>query len=302
MKTIKIKTKEGWVPLYETYLKSCMRKENNLSDVQDISQSLENLGLSGDSVESHSHDSRYLPMLQKLEDKIKTDITDINNKVFVKDVAEKNGTVTVTNSLGKSNKIALVKTVNNKEPSVYTGNVDIDVSGKVKSVNGIGPDIAGNISISGVPVGTILSYAGSAAPEGFLICNGAEVRRRNYSKLFKAIGITYGSGDGSTTFNLPNLVDNRFVEYSTNIGYKKDAGLPDIEGTTATSNDFYYYPDIFRGAFHFNGLREDARCANDRDGSSVTSIKFNASKSNPIYGSSDTVQPKALTLNAIIKY
>ncbi len=56
-----------------------------------------------------------------------------------------------------------------------------------------------------VAIGTITPYGGITAPNGWLICNGAAVSRTTYSELFAAIGITYGSGDGSTTFNLPDL-------------------------------------------------------------------------------------------------
>ena len=58
---------------------------------------------------------------------------------------------------------------------------------------------------SGVPVGTIVQYAGSIAPSGWLICDGSAVSRTTYAALFAVIGTTYGAGDGSTTFNLPNL-------------------------------------------------------------------------------------------------
>lgn len=55
------------------------------------------------------------------------------------------------------------------------------------------------------PAGVISMYAGSTAPSGWLICNGSAVSRTTYSRLFSAIGTTYGAGNGSTTFNLPNL-------------------------------------------------------------------------------------------------
>ena len=48
-------------------------------------------------------------------------------------------------------------------------------------------------------------YAGSVAPSGFLMCDGSAVSRSTYSDLFEAIGTTYGAGDGSTTFGLPDL-------------------------------------------------------------------------------------------------
>lgn len=55
------------------------------------------------------------------------------------------------------------------------------------------------------PSGCVMSFAGTAAPTGWLECNGNAVSRTTYSALFAAIGTTYGIGDGSTTFNLPDL-------------------------------------------------------------------------------------------------
>ena len=55
------------------------------------------------------------------------------------------------------------------------------------------------------PSGSIMMYGGSSAPTGYLLCDGSAVSRSTYSDLFTAIGTTYGTGDGSTTFNLPNL-------------------------------------------------------------------------------------------------
>jgi len=58
---------------------------------------------------------------------------------------------------------------------------------------------------SAVPVGTIVAYAGTAPPDGWLICNGSEVSRTVYANLFATIGTLWGNGDGLTTFNLPDL-------------------------------------------------------------------------------------------------
>jgi len=54
-------------------------------------------------------------------------------------------------------------------------------------------------------IGGILPYGGPSAPAGYLLCNGAAVSRSTYAALFAIIGIAYGVGDGSTTFNLPDL-------------------------------------------------------------------------------------------------
>lgn len=54
-------------------------------------------------------------------------------------------------------------------------------------------------------VGAILPFAGSTIPDGFLVCDGSAISRSDYSDLFEVIGTTYGAGDGTTTFTLPNM-------------------------------------------------------------------------------------------------
>ena len=69
---------------------------------------------------------------------------------------------------------------------------------------------AGAITITALTLlspGIVTPFAGSSAPTGWLLCNGSAVNRSVYADLFAIVGTTYGAGDGSTTFNLPNLVD-----------------------------------------------------------------------------------------------
>lgn len=56
-----------------------------------------------------------------------------------------------------------------------------------------------------MPIGSMLIWTCENLPAGWLLCDGTAVKRTNYKDLFKAIGTTYGNGDGNTTFNLPNL-------------------------------------------------------------------------------------------------
>lgn len=59
----------------------------------------------------------------------------------------------------------------------------------------------------GIPVATVLTWAGGSGrpiPAGWLLCDGAAVSRTTYADLFREVGVTYGNGNGSTTFNLPN--------------------------------------------------------------------------------------------------
>lgn len=65
--------------------------------------------------------------------------------------------------------------------------------------------IAGGSSSGGPAPGAILPYGAGSAPTGYLLCDGSAVSRSTYSDLFTAISTTWGAGDGSTTFNVPDL-------------------------------------------------------------------------------------------------
>ena len=60
-------------------------------------------------------------------------------------------------------------------------------------------------NIASVLVGSILSYAGQSVPDGYLICDGTEISRTTYTNLFNVLGTAWGSGNTTTTFNLPDL-------------------------------------------------------------------------------------------------
>jgi microcystin-dependent protein len=62
-----------------------------------------------------------------------------------------------------------------------------------------------NATFIGTPIGSITAFGSSTAPGGWINCNGAAISRTDYSALFNVIGTTYGVGNGSTTFNLPQL-------------------------------------------------------------------------------------------------
>ena len=66
---------------------------------------------------------------------------------------------------------------------------------------------AAELNASSIPTGATIATAGDVAPAGWLLCKGQEVSRGTYSDLFSAIGTSYGAGNGSSTFNVPNMVD-----------------------------------------------------------------------------------------------
>ena len=65
--------------------------------------------------------------------------------------------------------------------------------------------IAGGTLWADCPVGTINAYGGATAPDGWMLCQGQAISRTDYADLFAVIGTSFGSGDGSTTFNVPDF-------------------------------------------------------------------------------------------------
>lgn len=150
-----------------------------------------------------------------------------------------------------------------------------------------------------VPAGTVIPFAGASAPTGYLKCDGSAVSRTTYADLFAAIGTTYGTGDGSTTFNLPNFT-NRVIQGGT-VGSYKSAGLPNISGNLDLGDG---RPLILRNAngCFYNIGNGNIWSAGSYWQSTGARPGFSAQKSNSIYGASTTVQPPALCVTVCIKY
>jgi len=167
-----------------------------------------------------------------------------------------------------------------------------------RTINGVAFDGTKDIIVDSDsnPVGTIIAVAYTGVPEGYMHCNGAAVNRTTYVNLFNKIGTTYGAGDGSTTFNLPNTVA-RFLEGGTDAGTYYEAGLPNITGNISV------FKSSISGAFVGSDNTNDRYDGweDDQDEYAV-STSFDASRSNRIYGASTTVQPPAMTVIYCIKY
>lgn len=160
-----------------------------------------------------------------------------------------------------------------------------------------------------VPAGTVITYAGKTTPEGYKHCDGSAISRTQFSKLFEAIGTTYGIGDGSTTFNLPKIDDNRFIEYVSTTDFNKinpstdkglkEAGLPNITGEIDLNP--YTTDTIAPTSALYTKQGTTVYIGYDGDSTLNQITTLDASRSNSIYGNSDTVQPKSITLRAFIK-
>lgn len=89
-------------------------------------------------------------------------------------------------------------------------------------------------TLGGVQIGSMVSYAGSTAPNGWLLCYGQAVSRTTYALLFAIIGIAYGSGDGTTTFNLPDKRGRVSIGADNMGGTSADRVTQAVSGILAT--------------------------------------------------------------------
>jgi hypothetical protein len=136
--------------------------------------------------------------------------------------------------------------------------------------------------------------------DNWLICDGRELKRDEYPKLFEIIGTECGEGDGNSTFNLPDCRNKTIWGANGNLNSTLSSGLPNIYGR---QNGGITMGEKQDGAIH-SPKTTGYVMAVTHNGSihqSAEGCSFDASKCNPIYGKTDIVQPPALCVNVFIK-
>ena len=150
-----------------------------------------------------------------------------------------------------------------------------------------------------VPTGCVQAFAGQTTPQGWLLCDGSAVSRTQYSRLFGVIGTTYGAGDGTDTFNVPNLT-SKFIEGSATSGTEHSAGLPNITGAMDFGAQMCAVQNV-SGAFSADYAAQYMPAQSTVNAQGLNGLHFDASRSSSIYGNSTTVQPPSVTMRYIIK-
>ena len=140
------------------------------------------------------------------------------------------------------------------------------------------------------PTGAVCMFLSNAIPSGWLKLAGQTIYRSQYPSLFTKMGW----GD---SFTLPNM-NGRFAEGSNSPGQYKSAGLPNITGTTQTNDDTSAVGGAFRVERPFG---TDNHATLWYQVINEYQVSFDASRSNPIYGNSSTVQPNSVTFVYAIK-
>ena len=127
---------------------------------------------------------------------------------------------------------------------------------KVDKTTGNTTLIAGSTLWADSPIGTILAYGGATAPSGWFLCQGQAISRTTYSELFAVIGTSFGTGDGSTTFNLPDL---------------REATTKGV-GLTGKSNNHYDSDGVALGEFVEDRIKAHKHDIKDNTSSSSRAV------------------------------
>lgn len=97
--------------------------------------------------------------------------------------------------------------------------------------------------LDALPIGVIMEYGGSTAPDNWMLCQGQAISRTTYSRLFAVIGTAFGSGDGTTTFNVPDFREATSIGKSSNTGFDTLGDVIGSNTTTLTQNNLPTYVD-----------------------------------------------------------
>lgn len=166
-----------------------------------------------------------------------------------------------------------------------------------------------NLKLGGAPIGAIIFFPGDLVngniwvTDDWLVCNGVALNKSTYSELFAIIGIKYGGTLDGNVFNIPNLVDGKYMRCATNVGYVHSAGLPDIRGYFTT---FHQQSAWQSGACFSQSWSSNANsCAYTQVGGTNLPryglVGIFASKFNGIYGRYNDVIPYSVDMLPLIR-
>ena len=164
-----------------------------------------------------------------------------------------------------------------------------------------------------IPTGTVVPYAGTTAPSGWLFCDGAAVSRTGNSALFTVLGTTYGAGDGSTTFNVPDM-GGRVPAGKETTATRLTSGAGGVDGGTlaATGGDqthtlteaqlpaHAHNMTISSRVFNTGGSSDDNRLSRANTGGSAVTTNVGDTADTGSGNAHANVQP-TIVLNYIIK-
>ena len=166
----------------------------------------------------------------------------------------------------------------------------------LSNITTAGQDVIKSLA-SSVPVGTVIAYMGTSAPDGFLLMDGGEYSKTTYAALYAVVGDSMGTATDPTKFVIADMTDGRYLMGSTVAGSRKSAGLPNITGSSPTYNTI---SNETSGCIWIN--REWTNSYAGRNNNWTSGFGFDASRSSTIYGNSGTVTPLSESCLFYIRY
>jgi hypothetical protein len=204
------------------------------------------------------------------------------------------------------------------ESHTHTVSQITDMPKVVLSVNDITPDDSGNVKVGALPLGHLFAWPFQTPPDGAIRCNGATYNRALYNDFFayaaskgwvktetewQSIASAnggycpyYSQGDGSTTFRTPKFAPFMQVAIaSANVGNYSKEGLPNITSVYSPRDNVGATNSTGKasGAFYNSTKVGSNLQISSTSGDNLYQIRFDASRSNAIYGRSTTVQPES---------
>jgi microcystin-dependent protein len=192
------------------------------------------------------------------------------------------------------------------DPAATTCPFDVRVQADVSATHLVA-DVVGYFSrfpleSTAIPPGTMLDYGGASAPAGYLLCDGSAISRTTYAQLFTAIGTAFGGGDGTTTFNLPDLRGRFTRGRDAGAGRDPDVGSRGASAVGGLTGDNVgsLQDDQFRAHSHIA-----TACANPGGGLNIARTACNTQVGTELTtggaGGNET-RPSNVYVNKIIKY
>lgn len=190
---------------------------------------------------------------------------------------------------------------------LYVKKADRSVAKNIANIGLAGTNLPGPLTVDGQriePPGEIGIFAMNKPPAGWLKCNGAAISRETYADLFKVLGTTYGAGDGSTTFNIPDArgefirgwADDSTVDKGRKIGSKQGDAIRNITGGLAA---YGWELEGISGAFSGQRNSPDFSSPLTHPSRSFTYFNFDASKVVPTAAEN---RPRNIAFLVCIKY
>jgi microcystin-dependent protein len=163
-------------------------------------------------------------------------------------------------------------------------------------------DLIAAVKNSLCPVGTVLTYTGDTAPEGWLMCHGAAISRADYSALYAVIGNRFGYGNGDTTFHIPDFRGKFLRGHDAGAGYDPDRNSRGSLRTGGATGDSVgsFQSDALRSHTHTESTMVNNGFATDSLGNLAYANVVGPAESGATGGSE--TRPVNISVNYIIKY